>query len=306
MFKKNEATSAERVVYFQLVNKNDGSAVTTGTVTARVLKNGTPSVPSNSPAHSYGGVWTLLLTQAEMNTDSLAVVATHNDAIPAATFIKTSEKMVDELNDFDHSAEFVTFASPVDANVTEVKGVAVTDVTDFHASTAGLSTFNANSDVVKIGFVQGITVASPDDFKATTVAISLGDSFDANIVSVQGVTVAGVTDFHVSTSGLSTFDHTTDKVDLVDNAVDADVLATSAVNEIVTGLFGTTVDGSIDYEQVIEMLLAFMAGKVNVTDNGDTRYFEFFKRDGTTTMYGITASELAGQEGQRASTGSVT
>lgn len=306
MYKKNESLVTNRLVYFHLINKNDGSPVTSGTVTVRVANNGVDLPATNSPTHIHGGVWMISLTQPEINGSSIAVIATHPNAIPAATFIKTSEKLVSELNDFDHAVEFVTFASPVDANIVEVTGTGVSDVTDFHVNTSGLSTFDADTDVVKIGFVQGITVASPDDFKATSVGVSLGEFFDANIVSVQGIAVSDITDFHVSTAGLSTFDHTTDKVDLVNNAVDADTLSTSAANKIITSLFGTTVDGSIDYEQVMEMLLAFMAGKVTVTDNGDTRFFEFFKRDGTTTMFGITASELAGEEGQRDNTGSVT
>lgn len=62
-----------------------------------------------------------------------------------------------------------------------------------------------------------------------------------------------------------------------------------------------TVDG-VTVESVLECLLAFMLGKAAVVDNGADRTITFYKQNGTTGKFQLTAAEA---DGARAATGSI-
>lgn len=304
MFKQN----TEATVTFLLVNSTDGSPTTSGTVTCNVIKDGgVAASATNSPTHRSNGVWALTLTATEMNADNVSLVATETNSVPTLVQIQTVDKLVSDLSDFDPGISGV--------NVEFVNGNAVTSVDDFKASTTGLSTFDASVDFVTVGtvksdirFVNGVAVTNIDEFKADTAGITeafAGTTVLANVVQVTGTDVTDVEDFHASTAGLSTFDPEVNAVSLKANAITTSQIDVTAISKIADGVLDEQVDGVVDLRTASEMLLAFIAGRVDVTDNGDSRTFSFYRRGGTEISYTITASEIDSIEGQRSSEGTI-
>ena len=64
----------------------------------------------------------------------------------------------------------------------------------------------------------------------------------------------------------------------------------------------TVVDSTYTIDDLFEALFAFMCGKVAVVDNGATRTISFYKRDGTTVKFNVTAAET---DGSRAAGGGI-
>jgi hypothetical protein len=68
---------------FVLVNKSTGAAVTSGTVTCKVLKDGgSQSTSTNSAGHEGNGQWSITLTATEMDADVVGLAITHSTALP--------------------------------------------------------------------------------------------------------------------------------------------------------------------------------------------------------------------------------
>lgn len=66
---------------FGLLDKVTGAPITTGTVTGyRTIDGGTQTVLTNSPTHEGNGQWSVNLTAAEMNGQTIGLVFTHADA----------------------------------------------------------------------------------------------------------------------------------------------------------------------------------------------------------------------------------
>jgi hypothetical protein len=102
MFKKNEAVTG---FTFTLVNKTDGSAVTTGTPSGYyTLDGGTQGSVTATPVHEGNGQWSVNLTAGEMNGDVVGLLFTHTDAIPVNFTIKTDTKKISELQDLTAAA----------------------------------------------------------------------------------------------------------------------------------------------------------------------------------------------------------
>ena len=75
---------------FALVNKTDGSAITSGTVTTKVTKDGgTQAGSTNAAAHEGNGQWSINITSTEMDADVVGIVFTHTDAVPEFITIRT-------------------------------------------------------------------------------------------------------------------------------------------------------------------------------------------------------------------------
>jgi len=75
---------------FSLVNKSDGSAVTSGTVSGFVTKDGgMQATLTNTPAHKGNGQWSVDLTAAEMDAELVGLLFTHVNASPREVTIKT-------------------------------------------------------------------------------------------------------------------------------------------------------------------------------------------------------------------------
>ena len=302
----------QNTVQFLLINNTDGSAVTSGTTNVSVIKDGgSASAASNSAVHRTNGVWSIVLTATEMDADVVTISATNSNAVPQMVSIRTVPVLTDTMY-----AGITALIAGV--NVTDVTGTPVSDIDDFKADISTLSTFDHTTDEVtfdntiidaNIVSVTGTAVVDVDDFKADLAGVTVSitnATINANVVSVQGGTVASIADFVGSTTGLSTFDPASDYVQIITNGVNAVTFSSTGVEKVVTGIFDHIVDGTIDAQTMSEMLLAFMSGKVDVTDNGSTRTFTYYRRDGSTESFEVTASELESFEGQRASGGTIT
>jgi len=306
MFQKNKAAK----LHFSLINKTTGEGITSGTINATVYQDGASfsrQSLSSGTNHLGGGFWFYQFSTAAMNADSIALGVTHSDAIPTIssinTFIRTTEEIYDGITGLEAGV-----------NITHVNGATVSDFTDFHVSTVGLSSFDPTVDIVSVG---GATVsadinavngsfASLADFRATSVGVSIDNIVRANVVQVATTGTTSITDFHVSTVGLSGFDPTTDEVYVASSGITSASIDSTGLAKIVSGIYDKVVDGSTDLETVMQMLLAWMAGKVDVTDNGTNRTITFYRRDGSTSSFEVVVDETTSQEGQRSSTGTIT
>jgi hypothetical protein len=86
-FKKNNAVAG---FSFVLVNKANGSAVTSGTINGYITKDGGVQASlANNPAHKGNGQWSINLTAGEMNADCVGLLFVHTDAVPVHFTIKT-------------------------------------------------------------------------------------------------------------------------------------------------------------------------------------------------------------------------
>ena len=88
VFKKGVAVTGYT---FVLLNKSTGAAVTSGTVTCKVLKDGgSQATSTNSAAHEGNGQWSINLTAAEMDADIVGLAMTHTSALNLYVTLKTS------------------------------------------------------------------------------------------------------------------------------------------------------------------------------------------------------------------------
>ena len=75
---------------FVLLNKSTGAAVTSGSVTCKVLKDGgSQATSTNSAAHEGNGQWSITLTATEMDADQVGLAITHSTALPSYKTFKT-------------------------------------------------------------------------------------------------------------------------------------------------------------------------------------------------------------------------
>ena len=76
---------------FVLVNKTTGAAITSGSVTTKITKDGgTQGTTSNSAAHEGNGQWSINLTATEMDADIVGLAITHTDALTLYKTLKTT------------------------------------------------------------------------------------------------------------------------------------------------------------------------------------------------------------------------
>jgi hypothetical protein len=75
---------------FVLLNKSTGAAVTSGTVTCKVLKDGgSQATSTNSAAHEGNGQWSITLTATEVDADQVGLAITHSTVLPLYKTFKT-------------------------------------------------------------------------------------------------------------------------------------------------------------------------------------------------------------------------
>ena len=75
---------------FVLINKSTGAAITSGTVTCKVLKDGgSQSSSTNSAAHEGNGQWSITLTATEMDAEQVGLAITHSTALPLYKTFRT-------------------------------------------------------------------------------------------------------------------------------------------------------------------------------------------------------------------------
>ena len=76
---------------FSLVNRLDGSALTSGTIVSKITKDGgTQSSTTGSAVHEGNGQWSINLTATEMDADVVGLSLTHANAIATYTVFKTN------------------------------------------------------------------------------------------------------------------------------------------------------------------------------------------------------------------------
>ena len=75
---------------FVLINKFTGAAVTSGSVTCKVLKDGgSQATSTNSAAHEGNGQWSITLTATEMDAEQVGLAITHSTALPLYKTFRT-------------------------------------------------------------------------------------------------------------------------------------------------------------------------------------------------------------------------
>ena len=75
---------------FVLVNKSTGAAITSGSVTIKVLKDGgSQATSTNSAVHEGNGQWSITLTATEMDADVVGLAITHSTALSLYKTFKT-------------------------------------------------------------------------------------------------------------------------------------------------------------------------------------------------------------------------
>jgi hypothetical protein len=75
---------------FVLINKSTGAAVTSGTVTCKVIKDGgSQSTSTNSAVHEGNGQWSITLTATEMDAEQVGLAITHSTALPLYKTFRT-------------------------------------------------------------------------------------------------------------------------------------------------------------------------------------------------------------------------
>ena len=99
MFKKNTAVTGFGIGHF--INATTGAAVTTGTPTCKRTLDGTGGACANAASYNTdGAVWEIDLDAADMNGDVVVLSFTLTDCLPISYTIRTSTKLVSELNDY--------------------------------------------------------------------------------------------------------------------------------------------------------------------------------------------------------------
>jgi len=75
---------------FVLINKFTGAAVTSSSVTCKVIKDGgSQSTSTNSAAHEGNGQWSITLTATEMDAEQVGLAITHSTALPLYKTFRT-------------------------------------------------------------------------------------------------------------------------------------------------------------------------------------------------------------------------
>lgn len=132
MFKKNAAVTG---FAFAMVNKSDGSAITTGMVSGYyLLDGGTQGSIADTPTHEGNGQWSVDLTADEMNGDVVGLLFTHTDGIPVHFTIRTDTKIVSELQDLtaanvqtECDAALASYDGPTKAEMDTAHGLLATE-----------------------------------------------------------------------------------------------------------------------------------------------------------------------------------
>ena len=76
---------------FLMLAAADGAAITSGTVTGRITKDGgTQATLAGSCVHEGNGQWSVNLTTSEMDAEVVALLFTHTSAVPVFRTIETS------------------------------------------------------------------------------------------------------------------------------------------------------------------------------------------------------------------------
>lgn len=204
-------------------------------------------------------------------------------------------------------------------------GAGLTDLGGMSTTMKAQVNTEADAALADVGVTTTVTgridasVSSRSNHSAADIWASATRTLTAatNITSTGGATVPQTGDAYAivnsGTHGNAALKTLIDTVDTVADAVKAKTdnlpAAPAAVGDIPTAaqitadvLTGTG-DTGVTLAKALEMLAAFMAGKVSVSSAGGVSTYTYKKRDGTTTSFTSLASET---DGTRATTGSLS
>ena len=75
---------------FVMLNKDDGAALTSGTVTGKITKDGgTQGAVAGTFVHEGNGQWSVNLTATEMDADVIGLTFLHTDGLPSYKTLRT-------------------------------------------------------------------------------------------------------------------------------------------------------------------------------------------------------------------------
>jgi len=164
--------AAGQFLYFTLVSKTDGSAVTSGTVTGyRSLDGGSQTAVTGTIAHKGNGQWQLALSQADTNGDEIGFLFTHASAVPVSVCVVTDGKKVSSLNDLSSTAVQAAAAAALSSYDPPTKA----------EMDAGLSGVSAPTSAEVAGAVWGTAV--PGAYGAGSAGNVVGNRLDTAVSS---------------------------------------------------------------------------------------------------------------------------
>ena len=239
--KKN---TASQTVGAQLINKTDGSAVTSGTTTVYVTGDGgtqaTGTVGSGAATHEGNGYWTYAPAQAETNYDLAAFTFVNTSAITTTIQIYTSFPQTGD--------NFARLGAPagasVSADIAAVAGYIDTEVGAIKAKTDNLPSDPADASDISSAFsTVNSTLSTIAGYIDTEVAAIKAKTDNLPSDPADASVVAGLI------SAVET------KVDTIDGIVDAILVDTAEIGAAGAGLTAlasasalSTVAGYVDTE----------------------------------------------------------
>jgi hypothetical protein len=154
MFKKNTAITGFQIGHF--INATTGAAVTTGTPTCKRTLDGTGGACANAAAYNTNGAaWGIDLAAGDMNGDLVGLSFTLTDCLPISYTIRTSTKLVSDLQDPTVASIQSGLATPT--NITAASGVTLAAATHTGAIIPTVSAVTAISTggIAAASFVAG-------------------------------------------------------------------------------------------------------------------------------------------------------
>lgn len=265
MFKKNTAVTGFPIGHF--IQTADGAAKTTGTPTCKRLLDGTAGTLANAASYdATAGVWKIDLAAGDMNGDMVGLVFTLADCIPISYAIRTTTKLVSDLNDSAYAGGAVASVTGdvggkvLGGGASSITGTGVRAVDASGDALATAATAAAILEDTGTTLPAAIAdVPTVAEFEARTLpAASYFDPAADTVVNVTNVaTVTGNVGGNVTGSVGSVAAGGITAASIADNAIDAAALSDDAVDAILDEI----VEGSVTMRQLLRGFAAVLLGK---------------------------------------------
>ena len=149
------------------------AGVGVGNLDFKVSEIGTPVALDSNPASLAG----MIQAAYDKSGDTTDVNVVTIEGIDATDQLESSAQT--------GAATAISNAEPINVNITQVSGVAVSGVDDFEADVSNLSTFDPSTDTVDVGLVEGVD-ATDQLQSSAQAAITTEEPIDANITQIDG------------------------------------------------------------------------------------------------------------------------
>lgn len=157
--------TASQNIAAQLINKADGTPITTGTVTVYItIDGGTQNAGAGTISHKGNGSWNYAPTQGETNGDHLAFTFTHTDAVNVT------------LNVYPTTITEAAIQSAAAAALTAYDPPTKAEIDSGFAGLNDISPAEVNAeivDVLKIDTIPELPTGAPADEPTFATAIML-------------------------------------------------------------------------------------------------------------------------------------